>query len=101
MTPADLSLPYDGLDESKARVTGPDSLIHRGRAELSPVLKWDSLTASSPPREGLSEEWVTWPAVQSVPAHSTMPFICPIQNASLACSDMRSDGMRFSLTALP
>ncbi len=39
--------------------------------------------------------------IQCVAAHSTTPFICPIQNASLASCDMRSDGMRFSLTALP
>lgn len=43
----------------------------------------------------------TWPEVQRMAAHSTTPFICPIQNTSLACSDIRSDAMRFSLTALP
>jgi hypothetical protein len=53
------------------------------------------------PSGELSREWVTSPDVQRLAAHSTMPFICPIQNASLACSDLRSDGMRFSLTALP
>jgi len=44
---------------------------------------------------------VTWRKAHRVAAHSTTPFICPIQNVSLACSDIRSDGMRPNWTALP